>query len=417
MTTSSTFKKILILASFAIIFSSSSVIGYSYWDLLEDTEQNTITVGEWRIPIATAQEFYDFATKTDSVAGDSYYLVNDIDFSNFTWDLNSSNNNVIFRGILDGDGYTISNLTIYSNSDTYKRIGVFPEINGGTVKNIVFDNVELSLGPDALGASNFRGGIVAGEISGGGTPLITNITLIDCGVRATRADGAGGIVGFVNGNNTDLTISNIKEINLKVFNKKVDSGGIVGQINKNTKSVTISDVDIEGEIHSHNSPSYTGGVVGKIEEGATVSISNAIIEISSINTLETNSTYYQIYSKKHLGGIIGYNDTDSAKLNIEYIFFTGDLITNWKSKSKYIGTAIGKNVGTYTMSDTYYSEVMFKRSDGSTGYTPASGYTGVFSTLVNESSMPSISWWNNFAIDFDNSIWGQDSSGRLYLIR
>ncbi len=417
MTISSTFKKILILASFAIIFSTSSIIGYSHWDLLNDTEQNTITIGEWRTPISTAQEFYDYLTKDDSVSGDSYYLVNDIDFTNFTWELDADNNDIVFRGTLDGDGYTVSNLTIYSNSDSYKRIGIFPEINGGTVKNIVFDTVELSLGPDALDASNFRGGIVAGEISGGSTTLVTNITLIDCGVRATRAAGAGGIVGYVMGTNTELTITNIKETNLKVFNKKADSGGIIGQINKNTKSVTISDVDIQGEVHSYNSPSYTGGVVGKVEEGATVSISNAIIETSTKNTLETSSTYNNNYSKKYLGGIIGYNDTDSAKLNIEYVFFTGDLITNWKSKAKYIGTAIGKNDGTYTMSDTYYSKVMFKNADGSTSYTPESNYTGIFADLVNEDTMPSVSWWNNFAANFDSSLWAQDSNGRLYLIR
>ena len=418
MTISSTFKKILILASFAILFSTSSAVGYSYWDLLEDTEQNTISIGEWRTPIATAQEFYDFATKTDSVAGDSYYLVNDIDFTNFTWNLDANNNNVIFRGTLDGDGYTISNLTIYSNSTTYKRIGIFPEINGGTVKNIVFDTVELSLGPDALNEKNFRSGIIAGEISGGGTPLVTNITLIDCGVRATRAAGAGGIVGYVNGTNTDLTITNIKETNLKVFNIKADSGGIVGQINKNTKQVTITDIDIQGEIYAYNIPSYTGGVVGKIEAGATVTISNAILETSAINTLETNSTYYNKYSRKYLGGVVGYNDTDSAKLNIDNVFFTGDLIVNYKTKAKYIGTAIGRNNDTYTMSDTYYSKVLFRRSDGSTSYTPESAYTGVFATLVNESTMPSVSWWNNFATGFDSNLWAQDgSTGRLYLIR
>ncbi len=417
MTISSTFKKILILASFAIIFSTSSIIGYSHWDLLNDTEQNTITIGEWRTPISTAQEFYDFATKDDSVAGDSYYLVNDIDFTGFTWELDADNYNVIFKGTLDGDGYTISNLTIYSNSDSYKRIGIFPEINGGTVKNITFDTVELSLGPDALAENNFRGGIIAGEISGGGTPLISNITLIDCGVRATRAAGAGGIVGYVFGTKTELTITNIKETNLKVFNKKADSGGIIGQVNINTKSVVISDVDIQGEIYSYNSPSYTGGVVGKVENGSTVSITNAIIETSSKNTLQSGSDYYNKYSKKYLGGVVGYNDTDVDKLTIQYVFFTGDLITNWKSKAKYIGTAIGKNDGDYTMSDTYYSKVMFKRADGSTSYTPESGYTGIFATLVNESTMPSNSWWNTFAANFDSNLWAQDASGRLYLIR
>ena len=421
MTTSKSFnnsiKKILIMVAIAIIFSSSSLIGYSYWDLLEDTNQSIIPIGEWRTPISTAQEFYDYLTKDDSVSGDSYYLINDIDFSDFTWKLNSSNNDVIFRGTLDGDGYTISNLTIRTNSSTYTKIGIFPEINGGTVKNLVLDNVEISLGSNALGAKKLKGGLIAGEISGGGTPLITNITIIDCGVRATKGAGAGGIVGFVNGNNTELTISNIKATGLKVFNKTANSGSIIGQINKNTKSVTIGNIDMEAEIFAYNNKSYTGGVVGKIEAGASLTISNAIIEAYSINTLETDSNWYNKNTKRYLGGIIGYSLTDSSKLSITNVFFTGDLITNGTAQSIDIGTAIGLNDGSYTMSNTYYSMVEFNHLDGTIGYTPESGYTGVFSTLVNESSMPSNSWWDNFAINFDNSIWGQDSSGRLYLIR
>lgn len=409
------FSKFLILLLFVVILTAGSTTAYSYFDELNQNSNSSIPVGEWMIGISTPQEFYDFATKTDSVAEDQYYLQNDIDFSGFTWELDATNNNVVFKGLLDGDGHTISNLYIYTDSSSYNYLGVFPVIDGATIKNIVFDNVELDMATSVFTSKTYRGGIIAGEANG--VVNISNITLTDCSVRANRGTGAGGVIGFVTDADTDVTISNIKATNLKLWNYTNNVGGIIGQINKNAINVSISDVDIEGDFHSFvSNSSYVGGIVGRFESGPSLTIERAMVNMTTQNTLEVASNYLK-YSKKHVGGFIGFADSTSADLNIIDSFMTGSLVLNGSTKSKYVGTAIGRNLGTYTLTNTYYSNVQFKHTDGNLYYTPDADYRGVNSTVVNNSSMPSLSWWNSFFLNYNNGLWDQDNSGEPFLVR
>ncbi|MBI9009992.1 MAG: hypothetical protein JEZ05_08165 [Tenericutes bacterium] len=415
MTIRNLYSKVIILLLFVLVLASSTTVAYSYFDTLEqETGPISVNIGEWMIGISTAQEFYDFATKTDSVSEDKYYLENDIDFSGFTWQLNASNNNVSFKGTLDGNNYTLSNLTIYTDSSVYANIGIFPIINGGTVKNLGLDNVEISLGSNALAATVLAGGLIAGQILN--TVTISNITINDSSVRATRGTGAGGIVGYIRGSSSDITITNILATNLKVWNKSSNAGGIVGQINQNVPSINFSNIDIQGDIFSEAAGAYAGGIVGKLEANSFLTISNAVVEMNPQNTLETSIGYLD-YANKFIGGLVGYNLGNSTSLIISDTFFTGNLRTDIKTRSIYVGTAIGRNLGTYTMTNSFYSMVQFLQTDGNLYYTPDTNAEGVFSTVVNTSSMPSASWWNNFYTDFDNNLWTQDGTGRLTLIR
>lgn len=409
-------KFLVLLLLFMLIFTSSST-AYSFFDDLSSENSETIPVGEWMIGISTAQEFYDFATKTDSVSGDRYYLKNDIDFTGFTWELNSTNYNSVFLGSLNGNNYTISNLTIYTNSTAYSNIGIFPVINGASITNITFDSIVIDLGSTALSSSSLSAGIIAGSISGS-TNTFSNITFTDCGVRGTSSNGVGGLFGNVSGTTTIVNINNIKASNLRVFNTESNSGGVIGLIGSNGATLNITNIDFEGEVYSDNDSSNVGGVVGQIQSGSYLSIDNAVVEITTQNTLETNSTYYLNYSHKYLGGFIGYNLTTSDKLSLNYTFFTGSLVTSAKNKAKYVGTLIGRDTGSYTSTDSYYSMVLFMNSrNGSITYNRDSKATGEFSILVNSSTMPSLTWWNSFSTGFDTSIWDQNASGRLYLIR
>ena len=414
MTFKNLLSKVIVLLLFVIFFASTTTLAYSYFDNLEETDSSSVEIGDWMIAITTTQEFYDFATKTDSVSGDRYYLANDLDFTGFTWELDATNNDVVFKGVLDGDGYTISNLTMYTDSSTYKFFGIFPIINGGTVKNLGLDNVEISLGSNTLASAELASGLIAGKILN--TATISNITINDCGVRATKGTGAGGVVGYAAGTSSNIVISNIKATNLKVWNLSSNAGGIVGQINTNIPSIIISNIDIQGDIFSEAAGAYAAGVAGKVEANTGLTITNAIIEINSQNTLETSIGYLD-YNNKFIGGLIGNNLDDSSLLNISDTFFTGNLITSSSKRSIYVGTAIGRNQATYTMTNSFYSMVQFRHTDNSIYYTPDSLAEGVFSTVVNTSSMPSNSWWNTFSSTFDSGLWGQDANGRLYLIR
>jgi len=291
-------------------------------------------------------------------------------------------------------------------------------MEGGSVYNLTLDNVNLSLGSIALGSSSYSAGLISGDAYGL-TNIISNITIIDSGVRGTSSSGTGGLIGSIINSGTIVNIDNIKATNLKVFSTNSSVGGITGSIIDSGAQVNISDIDIQGELFSDASSSYTGGIIGTIKSGAGFNLNRAIVDMTSQNTLETSSAYYLEYSQSYLGGMIGFNQSSSTDVFITDVFFTGELVTRTSRQERNVGTLNGRSGGTQTVSNAYYSQVLFG-STGSTTYTLSKAPKGEMSILVNASTMPSITWWNSFSTPFNvaNSLWAQDgTTGQLYLIR
>ncbi|MBI9009990.1 MAG: hypothetical protein JEZ05_08155 [Tenericutes bacterium] len=405
----------LLLILLVIILSSSTVIGYSYFHNLNIDQDESITLGDWwtlGIPISTTQEFYDYMTNLDSASEDSYYLTNDLDFSDFDWEYTNDLDDVIFRGILDGKSHTISNLEIYTDSTRHTYFGLFARIDGATITNLNFDNVELSLNSSALNSSNMRTGLIAGRVING-TSTISNITITDSGVRGTSFYGTGGLVGQVYSSSTILNISNIKTSNYKVFSTAAYVGGLVGYIYTSGATVNISNIDFSGEVYSAVNSSNIGGLVGRVRSGCTLDIDKAIIDLSTQNTLETDPDYYMEYTGKYQGGVLGWNQSDNV--SIRNVFLTGELITKSTIYARNVGTLIGRNNGLYETFEVYYSQVKFIDSKGNISYV-AYLPKGEMSELVSLASMPNISWWDSFKTNFDTeSIWAQNDTGRLIL--
>ena len=96
----------------------------------------------------------DNATDLLSLTGDeTVYLAEDIDLSNATW-----NTAVTFSGVLDGGNHTIKNLTAEASN------GFFKDVNGATIKNVAFTNVDLSSG--GTGTITYRptGGLTVNNV-------------------------------------------------------------------------------------------------------------------------------------------------------------------------------------------------------------------------------------------------------------
>lgn len=409
--------KILVLVLFVISFTSTFKIGFSYYDSLSKQDSVAITIGSWKNTISSAQEFYDLVTDPNSSSTDVYYIANDIDFTGFTWNIDATNYDITFRGTLYGGNYTLSNLTITNDNSAYIYFGIFPRLENATIKDLNLTNIDLVLGSSGLASTSINTGLIAGEVYGN-TTTIENITITNSGVRGTGIEGTGGIVGYLSGSTTILDISNIKATGLKVFSTGPNVGGILGSLSASGSQALISDVDIEGEVYSDSSSSYTGGIIGNISSNTIFNVNRAIVEMQSQNTLETNSLYYLKYSEKYLGGFIGYNGSSSTDVILNDVFFTGSLITENSRNGDYVGTAIGRDKGSYTFTNAYYSMVEFIDRQGNITY-DLSNPRGVNVTLVNSSSMPSSAWWNSFSSSFlsANNLWSQDGSGRLYLIR
>ena len=225
-------------------------------------------------------------TQLKSVANDlsaSYILTKSLTISNEDWkpigDLNEH-----FTGVFDGDGHTISGLTV---DDRYgQRHGLFGYLEGATVKDLA---VEVNL----VNGTNNIGGL-AGYAS---ESIIDN-----CGVIAldenSLISGTNTNIGGLVGGAARTQISNcFATVNVKGGSP---TGGLVGLFG-GARS-TVSDKEDYAVVNCMatgdvtGSSSSTGGLVGKCE-GASVQNSFATGTLGVTSSLEDPA--------KFVGGIAG----------------------------------------------------------------------------------------------------------------
>ena len=111
--------------------------------------------GEW-YQIHSAAQFADHA----SVSG-NYILCADLDFSDEIWPTSLMYGN--FSGTIQGNGHTISNVSIQQKNNSKTNAGLFGNLSG-TITDVRFDNITFTIqsGARVAGASY---GLFAGTIS------------------------------------------------------------------------------------------------------------------------------------------------------------------------------------------------------------------------------------------------------------
>ena len=260
-----------------------------------------------------------------------------------------------FQGYFDGNGQTITGLTI-TGSDTYtgdKAVGLFGVVNGGTVKNLVLSNVNIN--------------VPSNECAGGAIGLMVhNATASGIAVSGsvTGAKGVGGIVGRMTVEGTISDCDNSASVTGSGYNV----GGIVGAAYYTAKDKSM---EITG-------CGNTGKVVGSSGIGGIVGLSAADVSGCTNTGAVTGSAY-------SIGGIVG---EQKAAGSITGCTNTAD-ITNTNENADGYGT--GGIVGwvRYATSDEASSypkmeiiKVTGNRNDGKT-ITGSSDAGGIIGTLYN----------------------------------
>jgi hypothetical protein len=242
-------------------------------------------------PITTAQELSNIRNNPLG----NYRLMNDIDLELVEWQPIGTAN-APFSGILDGNDFSISNLTI---TETQEYVGLFAN-NSGRIKNLKLSNVTINV------TGSISSLIYAGALVANNTGIIENIETIN-GSLFVKA--RGGNIGFV--------------------------GGIIGFSRALHQNLTNS-IDVTSE-----NGSSTGGIVGKTERGASFenSINTGKVFVSSgfagglvgRNGQESNATFINsankgnvsgIQSVMSIGGLIGFAD---GKLSVISSFNEGNI--------------------------------------------------------------------------------------------
>jgi formylglycine-generating enzyme required for sulfatase activity len=288
--------------------SSTEVSYSSYFEVIAVVDNGT------PIPIYNVQELQKISSgqvvNGRVFSRDGYYvLANDIDASGFNF-VPIGTESTYFRGTLDGQGFTITNLEIDIESQDY--VGLFCYTGDNTViKNLTFS------GGYIRGKSYV--GVIVGEFSG---------MLINCHssaeVRGTKLQPSYNIGGLVGGNYKG-EIRNCSTFGTAAIRGYGDTaGGIAGENESFGKIYWCwtTATDVTADDSGTSSTVYNAGGIAGENYGE-------IVECYSINSNEIRSHDY------HAGGIAGYNNTGNIR----------NCYSNSRTNGQYIGGIVGRDNG------------------------------------------------------------------------
>lgn len=263
-----------------------------------------------------AKEGLDWLAKTvnggNTLSGKTVKLAADLDMTGI--DYVPAGNTIAgyssrtFAGVFDGQGHTISNLSVASHTGVYSAAGLFGSITG-TVKNVKLANVNIS-------SDHYAGGVV-GYISANTGASVQNCSVEGGSIKSTAhlkagsttdyddGDKAGGIVGYITA--VDYVDGcSVKNLTITAYR---DLGAIVGcaSSESGTGTVKVTNCTVGDNVlvvvdNSHNYNNYTpndnhnaGNFVGRksttVDE--TGSTGEAQIVFPAVNAVATvNGTSY-----------------------------------------------------------------------------------------------------------------------------
>ena len=246
------------------------------------------------------REIADFEKIMENPAG-FFRLVADIAMdSTVSW-IPLGSSTAQFTGKFDGQGHTISGLTIQPGSN---YVGLFGHTNGATLKNIRLEGVNINGG-------GYVGGLVGHAVKS---------TLVDCAVTGTvkgTGNYVGGLAGFVDGAILE---------NLRLDGINVNGGGHVGGLVGHAVKSTLVDCAVTGTVKG--TVSFVGGLVGHAYNNITVSNTYANCDVSGnagvgglVGFLKDTCEIYNSYAAgtisggNTVGGLFGWASSKSSISN------------------------------------------------------------------------------------------------------
>lgn len=245
-------------------------------------------------PIFTAEAFNQLS---NSGQDGIYYLANDIDFSNHTWTYTNHN----FRGTINGNGKTLSNLTIHGTD----RTGLFSRVNNFKMYDVTLNNMQVT--------STNRAGILFGEQDGNNVEVY-NITIIHSSVSGASSNGVGALIGYLKPG-FSASIHHILIKDADVHNASSAAGGLIGM----TDNGIVDIYDIQLKNVSVHGAGRVAGIFGEIK-GSSVSVN---IERVFLDITLTTSTQY-------MGGMVGRNQSDTG-ITVSNVFMTGSMTSSYNN--------------------------------------------------------------------------------------
>ncbi len=242
----------------------------------------------------------------------------------------------VFKGTLDGNNNTISNLTM--NREEESHVGLFGNING-TVQNLKIENFSIN-GMNNVGAlagytsgtinnvevkkSTTSGNTYVGGIVGTLSSKMTNIVGND--INVTGNTYVGGLFGMTT---RGKTINRVKSSLVKV--KGIENvGGLAGH----TDSITLNNAEIiNGNVEGESS---VGGLVGNVYA----------YDPTYIKAVTVSS---DVKGTTNVGGIVGLSSTRFTT-NLQRTYMKSGTITGTTNVHRILGSG-SCDIGSYSSPD------------------------------------------------------------------
>lgn len=263
-----------------------------------------------------------------------------------------------FAGTFNGQGYTISNLTtdtpVLSTTTHDEELGMFGDITtSATVENVTFSQWTMTstnssvyaagivgynygqvthvsvLSSTLSTASDTLGGLIGNSAT---TTAVTANTVQQTTVAdSADADAVGGLVGmsgYVSTTPGNITDNTVAQLTLSASNLNTYAvGGVVGYAETGVSANQLIDSTINAASDQGNA--IVGGIVGLFEPPGSQSVSTNVVTDLSLTGGST------------LGGIIGYNNSESNLVNRNTVT-DSHLTTDTSSNDVVSGLLIGQ---------------------------------------------------------------------------
>lgn len=215
----------------------------------------------------------------------NYYLNTNIDLNNYDGIIPFGDEDNEYKGIFDGNGHIIRNISINSNSD---NVGLFGVV-GASIRNLGITDFDISTEGQNAGA--IAGRLVNGSIY---NCYVTNSTI-------NADDGyVGSIVGYVDSNNdnsTEIYTCYAKDTQISSDGNYI--GGLIGD----ASNIRVSACYAVSDINVGNDSRYVGNVIGNSSDR------------DSLSNLFYLTDYNNLLAIGDKDASVDYEDTDVKSLS------------------------------------------------------------------------------------------------------
>ena len=251
----------------------------------------------------------------------SYKLKNDLDLSREKHEPIFDNDKK-FTGKFDGDGKSIKNLTINSDSEYPSLFGYIGE--GAEVGNFKLEKVNIIVNGQGAEYEVFALGALAGINSGFIHDMKVEVD-ITIGEFQRRNTSIGGLVGCSEFGKIDNCETDIN-VNIGEKEKKVGQNFILGGLIGESNSLSITNCVANGTIKSHSSEENADMIIGGLIGSCDVTISSQ--KICSCSTDVEITAFSNVSCGGFIGRIYDHAEKENVSILISECTAQGNIVSN-----------------------------------------------------------------------------------------